>query len=199
MKTEQSPKWPPTSVGRRRLISAVVGSGTVLMTVASKGVLGQTMACTVSSLGSQTALTSQTTATCFVPMGMTPEWWKEHASMWPSPYSGAAVQSLSYQGVVTDEPTAYHCATTGLGGRVFGSRTMIDVIDLTNSGLNLNALGRYTVAALLNARSGRSPMLSETVVRDMWNDLINRGYYEPTQGVRWEAPEIVEYIQTTIA
>jgi hypothetical protein len=85
-----------------------------------------------------------------------------------------------------------------LGGRVFANRTMIEVIDLTQSG-GLNSLGRYIVAALLNARSGRTPMLSETTVRAMWNDLINRGYYEPTAGIRWAAPEIVAYIQTTIA
>jgi hypothetical protein len=76
---------------------------------------------------------------------------------------------------------------------------MIEVIDLTSGGRNLDMLGRYTVAALLNARSGRSPMLSETVVRNMWNDLINRGYFEPTAGVRWGAAEIAAYIQTTIA
>ena len=42
-------------------------------------------------------------------------------------------------------------------------------------------------------------MLSETVVRNMWNDLISRGYYEPTAGIRWTAPDIVAYIKTTIA
>jgi hypothetical protein len=42
-------------------------------------------------------------------------------------------------------------------------------------------------------------MLSETVVRNMWNDLISRGYFEPTAGIRWGAAEIVAYIQTTIA
>ena len=33
----------------------------------------------------------------------------------------------------------------------------------------------------------------------MWNDLVNRGYYEPTAGIRWGAAEIVAYIKTTIA
>jgi hypothetical protein len=95
--------------------------------------------------------------------------------------------------------TAFHCPTTGLGGRVFGQLTMLEVIDQTSSGSSLNALGRYIVAALLNARSGRTPMLNESVVRNMWNDLVNRGYYEPTAGVRWGAIEIVAYIKTTIA
>ena len=188
---------PPKSVGRRRLIHAGLATGSVVMTVASRPVLGQ--ACTVSTIGSHTVLTSHTTTTCVPATGMSPEWWKSRADTWPSPYCGTATQALSYQGVTTREPTAYHCPTTGLGGRVFGSHTMIEVIDLTSGGRNLHALGRYTVAALLNARSGRSPMLSETVVRNMWNDLLNRGYFEPTAGVRWGAAEIVAYIQTTIA
>jgi hypothetical protein len=33
----------------------------------------------------------------------------------------------------------------------------------------------------------------------MWNDLVHRGYYEPTAGVRWAANEITTYIKTTIA
>jgi hypothetical protein len=91
----------------------------------------------------------------------------------------------------------YHCPTTGLGGHVFSQKTMIEVIDLTSGGLD--SLGRYTVAALLNARSGRTPMLNETTVRAMWNDLMNRGYFEPTAGIRWGAAEIVAYMKTTIA
>ena len=188
---------PPISTGRRRLIHAGLATGSVVMTVASRPVLGQ--ACTVSTIGSHTALTSHTTTTCVPAMGLSPEQWKARADTWPSPYCGVAAQALSYQGVTTREPTAYHCPTTGLGGRVFGSHTMIEVIDITNGGRNLDTLGRYTVAALLNARSGRSPMLPEAVVRNMWNDLINRGYFEPTAGVQWGAAEIVAYIRTTIA
>jgi hypothetical protein len=203
MKTDQTTKASkrssPVSAGRRRMIHAGLATGPVVMTVASKPVLGQTLACTVSTIGSHTVLTSHTTTTCVPATGMSPEWWKSHAATWPSPYCGVPVQGLSYQGVTTRDPTAYHCPTTGLGGRVFGSHAMIDVIDLTSGGRNLDTLGRYTVAALLNARSGRSPMLSETVVRNMWNDLIHRGYFEPTAGVRWGAPEIVAYIKTTIA
>jgi len=53
-------------------------------------------------------------------------------------------------------------------------------------------------AALLNARSGRTPVLTEATVRNMWNDLINRGYFEPTAGVRWGATQIISYIRTTM-
>lgn len=96
------------------------------------------------------------------------------------------------------QPTAFHCPTTGFGGRVFGNRSMMNVLAMSGYGGNLFTLGRYMVAALLNARSGRTPVLNETGVRNMWNDLVNRGYYEPTAGVRWSAPEIVSYIRTTM-
>jgi hypothetical protein len=98
----------------------------------------------------------------------------------------------------THSATLYHCPTTGLGGRVFGSRTMINVVGMTGGASNLDTLGRYIVAALLNARSGRTPVLDEGGVRNMWNDLVHRGYYEPTAGVRWAAPQIVAYLKTTM-
>jgi len=96
------------------------------------------------------------------------------------------------------EATLYHCPVTGFGGRVFGHRSMMDVLGMTDGGTNVHTLGRYMVAALLNACSGRTPVLGEDGVRDMWNDLVNRGYYEPAAGMRWDAGDIVAYLQTTM-
>ena len=93
--------------------------------------------------------------------------------------------------------TAFHCPTTGLNGQTFASLTMLDV--LSAGGGAYDALGRYTVAALLNAKSGRVHVLPESTVRNMWNDCVTRGYYEPAAGVRWGAAEIVAYMQKTIA
>ena len=62
----------------------------------------------------------------------------------------------------------------------------------------MKSLGRYITAALLNARSGRTPVLSETTVRRMWNDVASNGYFEPTAGVRWGPSQIVTYIKSTI-
>ena len=110
-------------------------------------------------------------------------------------------------GTITTVPTAptseqggtlYHCPVTGFGGRVFGQRSMMDVLDMASGGTDVHSLGRYMVAALLNACSGRTPVLGEGGVRDMWNDLVNRGYYEPSVGIRWGASEIVSYLQTTM-
>lgn len=160
--------------------------------------------------------------------GLTPEQWKAIPNQWPSPYvgvtgadatvvksdivevkagqrrpsSGSTDGSTTFQdptvNLPSQGPTLYHCPTTGFGGRVFGHRTLMNVIDMTGGGTNLYTLGRYMVAALLNARSGRTPVLDESGVRNMWNDLVNRGYYEPTAGIRWTATDIVTYLRTTM-
>ena len=75
--------------------------------------------------------------------------------------------------------TQFHCPTTGLGGRIFGDRTMLEVLDIGEGGGGVQSLGRYIVAALLNARAGRTPVLTETGARTMWNDCVNQGCYEP--------------------
>jgi hypothetical protein len=73
---------------------------------------------------------------------------------------------------------------------------MLEVLNEDSGGMS--TVGRYMVAALLNARSGRTPVLDESGVRMMWNDLVNQGYYEPTTGVHWGASEIVAYLRTTM-
>jgi hypothetical protein len=233
-----SPKIPldtpvPQSGSRRKLLRGGLAAAPVLMTVASRPVLGQ-VACTASAITSIN-MQSSLNHNCSITSGFSPEKWKTLAAQWPSPYSGTSAatstsgvtqkstttnkallqqQLAAAAGYTTGTTTTssgstttssssvtatpYHCSTTGLGGHVFANKSMIEVIDLMQSG-GLNSLGRYIVAALLNARSGRTPMLTETNVRAMWNDLINRGYYEPTAGIRWGATEILAYIKTTIA
>jgi hypothetical protein len=95
----------------------------------------------------------------------------------------------------TGDNTLFHCNITGLGGSTYGQMSMFDVLDKTGG----DTLGRYIVAALLNAKAGLAPMLPEATVQNMWNDVLNRGYYEPTAGVQWGPTQIVAYIKQTIA
>ena len=238
MNNSDAPLDPPApkSGSRRKLLRGGLAAAPVLMTVASRPVLGGTVCATASLTGSLAASHHTSVVIC---AGLTPEQWKSLSAQWPSPYSGVSAatsttaatpksatstnnallqqQLLAAAGGTSTSSgttssntpstsgssystgaTPYHCSTTGLGGHIFAGKSMIEVIDLMQSG-GLNSLGRYIVAALLNARSGRTPVLPETTVRAMWNDLINRGYYEPTAGIRWGATEIVGYIKTTIA
>jgi hypothetical protein len=186
---------PPLSDERRRVLRGALTAGPVIMTLASKPVLGQVVCATASatSAGSQAA---KATAVC---SGLTPSAWKARAMQWPLPYCATTMKDvggLDYVG--GHSATQFHCPTTGLGGRMFGDRTMLEVIDVGEGGDGVQSLGRYIVAALLNARAGRTPVLTETGARNMWNDLVNQGYYEPTAGIRWTAPEIIAYVKTTM-
>jgi hypothetical protein len=60
-------------------------------------------------------------------------------------------------------------------------------------------LGMHIVAALLNARKGLTPILSESDVINMWNEWATKGYFEPTASVHWSSAQIVQYIQGTFS
>lgn len=123
--------------------------------------------------------------------------WGTRLSLGGTSATGTTTTSVSPTGGVEfAQPTRYHCPTTGFTGKVFGTRTMLEVLDVSQAGLD--GVGRYMVAALLNARSGRTPVLDETGVRTMWNDLVNHGYYEPTAGIKWTGAEIIAYLQSTM-
>jgi hypothetical protein len=95
-------------------------------------------------------------------------------------------------------PTRFHSTTTGLGGKVFGNHTMLDVLQQTAGGGDYATLGRYIASALLNAASGRTPFLPQASIRKMWNDVLSLGYFEPTAGVRWDAGQVVTYLRSTM-
>jgi hypothetical protein len=83
-------------------------------------------------------------------------------------------------------------------GTTFSTHTMMYVLNHTTDNATYT-LGGYIAAALLNAHTGRTPVLSEAAVRSMWNSIVTGpGFYEPTAGVHWGAPEIIAYIKTTM-
>ena len=94
--------------------------------------------------------------------------------------------------------TKFHSKTTGLGGKVFEGASMMDVLQQNAGGGRYQMLGRYVAAAMLNAAAGRTPHLDEGTIRQLWNDVITRGYFEPTAGVRWGPTEIVDYLRATM-
>ena len=181
---------PPRADERRRLLRAAVAAGPVLMTIASKPVLGQT-ACLTASATSAGSTAARQASVC---SGLTPSQWKSLATQWPSPYYATTQKSASG----AHQATLFHCPTTGLNGTTYGDRTMIEVIDVAEGGTGASSLGRYVVAALLNARSGRTPVLTEAGVRAMWNSTVNLGYYEATAGIRWGAAQCIAYLKTTM-
>jgi hypothetical protein len=95
-------------------------------------------------------------------------------------------------------PTKFHSKTTGLGGKVFENSSMLAVLCQNAGGGRYQALGRYVAAAMLNAAAGRTPYLSEGTIRQIWNEVMARGYFEPTAGVRWGPSEVIVYLRSTM-
>ena len=95
-------------------------------------------------------------------------------------------------------PTRFHSTTTGLNGTVFANATMKAVLNGTGGGGGYATVGAHVAAALLNAAAGKTPYLSQATIRQMWNDLLSKGYFEPTAGVRWGATEVTAYLKTTM-
>jgi len=174
---------------RRRMLKIGASAAPVMLTLLSRPVLGgQCM--TSSSVGSTITSLTHRVSTC---SGLTVSTWSAANTTWPDPY-----KKTTKNGINGWDATAFHCLTTGFGGTCFSGKTMLDVMKLADDG-GLNSLGRYVSAALLNARSNRTPVLSESTVQNMWNAYIGaKGYYEPTAGVHWGAAQIVAYIKTTM-
>lgn len=174
------------TASRRRLLKA---AAPVLMTLVSRPVLGGQCVSPSGFLSNTLSHTGKTPTSC---SGLSPSAWASNNN-WPTPYHATTKTGLNGY-----DATLYHCVVTGLNGYTFGSDTMHGVLQLSNVG-GTQSLGRYTAAALLNARKGLTPVLTETTVRQMWNDCISKGYYEPTAGVHWGPAQIITYIKSTLA
>ena len=93
--------------------------------------------------------------------GCTPGYWKNH-SRWPSPY----VQSTLFSSVFSD---------------AFPGKSLQQVLSLGGGGLN--ALGRHTVSALLNAGAIGTPNygLTQAQVISQFNAAYASKVYDPTK------------------
>jgi hypothetical protein len=165
-----------------------MGAAPVLATLASRPVLGKqpTQGSAQPSLGGSLAPNKQASA------GRSPAEWVD-TDTWPNPY-----YACDQSGEADYAATLYHSPATGLAGATFTGSTMLAVLQSADAG-DVHSVGGYVAAALLNARQGLTPTLSEPMVRAMWNQFAERGYFEPVAGVRWDAADIVTYIRSTIA
>lgn len=59
-------------------------------------------------------------------------------------------------------------------------------------------LGAHIVAALLNANRALTPVLTEADVKNIFSEWDQKGYFEPTAGVKWYDTDIVNYLKSTM-
>lgn len=199
---ETADQTKPVDASRRHFTKSGLAVSGVLLTLASRSALAQ-VACKSPS-GYQSGNVSQhgTPVTC---SGLTPGGWQNTVTHpWPSPYSpgtcteingGGNCKTWANDGTMFNDPfLGFNCTNNGLP---FASRSMMQVI-LLNGQNDATQLGSHIVAALLNAKKGYTPVLTEAQVRNIFNEWDQNGYFEPTAGVHWNSAEIVTYLQSTM-
>jgi len=187
----------PSKITRRRLLKGGLATAPVLMTIANRPAIaaGLPGACrTASAFGSINA--SPTGQADIICSGRTPGYWKQSQrfSQWSAPFYPTDVMPAP----PGHRATKFHSSTTGFNGSIFGTNTMLQVLDTGGGGAV--AVGRHITAALLNAQAGLTPVLSVATVRTIWNAYITNGYYIPissSPGIKWYADDIVTYLKST--
>ena len=56
---------------------------------------------------------------------------------------------------------------------------------------------KHLVVAILNARSGKTPFLTEATIKSIFDEWRASGRFSPTSGVTWEASQIINYLSQT--
>ena len=204
----------PVSVdqSRRKLAGAALGVSAIL-TLASRPVLaGQCVTPSAACSGNLSQHGTPTTCS-----GKSPGYWKQHPNQWPLPYLPGSCSDQCNKANKWAGGTLFHpifgLVTNGIGNSFLAdfdsnpisgptSLSMMQVMKM-NDGSNPwglpdpDNLGMHIVAALLNAKKGLTPILSESDVINMWNEWATKGYFEPTANVHWSSAQIVQYIQGT--
>lgn len=165
----------PANGSRRRFTAA--GVSCVLMTLATRPVLGQTVVCkSPSGFLSGNASVHGPAPIC---AGRNPVYWRDPLTNW-----GATDRSVLF--------------STVFGGTslVYAGATLQAIVASSDPA---QQLGMYLVAALLNARSGLTPFLTETTIKAMYTEWLFDGTFSPTAGINWGIPEMVSYLSQTQA
>jgi hypothetical protein len=189
---EESNANPQPAAGaaasRRKLLKLGAGSVPVLMAFASRSAF----AChstTPSAFGSVCVSRPEILQSS---SGQSPGFWKTHTgtSYWPAPYysNDTKVGRTTYKATTFK---SVFCAT-GAPSPFGSSTTLLDVLE--SGGGGNKAVARACVAALLNARSGRTPIsiMTPNDVVDIWTQYATKGFFEPVVGVKWysDSPQL---------
>jgi len=209
---DTSPQALPEGVdpSRRKLAGAALGVS-AMFTLASRPVLAGGQCLSPSGAISGNLSQHGTPILC---SGRTPGYWKTHSGSWPSPYLPGSCNAGNGCNKVQNwkNGTLFHPLFSGtqfmadLDGKPSTPKTSLSLMQvlMLNNGSNPwgltdpDNLGAHIVAALLNAKAGLTPVLSEMDVIGIWNEWVSKGYFEPTANVKWNAAQIVDYLKTTM-
>jgi hypothetical protein len=172
---------PPKFAGesRRRFTKAGLAASGVILSLASK----PGMACEVcaSPSGSLSGGLNSHHGPAPVCNGKPPSYWHTCES-WPGGCnSGTYFRNVFH---VPSNHSQYYPPSCG---------TVLNPQEFNDS----SGLGSCLVAAYLNACAGYTSYLTPTMVQSIFNEWQSTGYYTPSAGVRWDAAQIVAYLQGT--
>lgn len=187
------PSLPPPapdsdlSTGRRRLLQGGLGAAPVLMTLVSRPVLAQRTGLCTSPSGfvSLNASNAGRNVAC---TGRSPTFWaggSQAGNQWPFPY-----QSLQPR-----PNTPFN--TVFASYQPYASKSLLDVVKFPAGSAAPDSVARDIVASYLNALANLTPPLSPVVVKDIWAEFIQTGFFSPSSGGHWNAAEIIDYLSTT--
>ena len=182
----QPPADEARSASRRRLLQGGLAAAPVLMTLISRPVLATPGAQTPSAFASgNVSGAGQGVATT----GRSPGYWNQ--SQWYGSW----------------KPPFYPTTVPGPGGHYatkfdavftpqFSGKTLLDVLNM--GGGPPNDVARHCVAALLNAAAQWTTVPSIQTVKGIWSEYVQKGYFEPMAGIRWNHAQIVTYLTSTM-
>jgi hypothetical protein len=161
--------------GRRRFTKSGIAASGVLLTLASRPVLGTVVAKSPSGFVSGNQSSHGTPP---ISLGRSPGYWKNHTGSWPMPTS-------------TKFCNVFSCSMSS----VYNKYTLLQLETPQHD--DVNNLGMHLVAALLNSRTGWTPFLTEETIRSMFTEWQSTGSFSPTATVHWNAAQIVTYLKAT--
>lgn len=175
---ESNQDRPNDSVNsRRQFTKAGLGLSGVILSLASRPVLGGVVCKSPSGFLSGNASTHGPQPVC---MGRSPGYWKNHLESWP------IATDTQFRSVFPASPTS-----------VYAKYTLLQL--LTPQPDDRQNLGMHLVAAYLNAISGWTPFLPAETIIAMFAEWQSKGTFSPTTSVQWTATEIVTYLKATQA
>jgi hypothetical protein len=184
-----------SGLSRRRFAQSGLAISGVLMTLATKPVLGQSLVCrSPSGWLSGNASSHGTPPVC---EGRSPGYWKNHTDSWPA-----------LVGTDTKFGEVFSCNLNS----PYVTVTLLELLD-DNQGkdqgkgkdqgthlhFDKDNLGMHLVAAYLNAVQGWTPFLKIETIKAMFTEWQANGTFSPTAGVNWSGSQIVDYLSQTQA
>lgn len=169
---------------RRRFTQSGLAVSGVLMTLATRPVLGQSLVCkSPSGFLSGNASSHGTPPAC---EGRSPGYWKSHTDNWPV-----------MVGTDTKFGEVFSCNLNS----PYATVTMLHLLEHHDQkkDFDMDNLGMHLVAAYLNAAQGWTPFLTMETIKAMFTEWQADGTFSPTAGVNWSASQIVDYLSQTQA